>query len=120
MRDDELREIIELMLWKGFIAGHEGGVYRVDIVRPVPIPVVFAVLLVNLNNRKVLLRDFETGVVWLRPEQEEEIVSVFDLAQKGKVFEKSEWERWLLSRKYSGQGLEGLQKAIGGVSWTEF
>ncbi|MEM1912130.1 MAG: hypothetical protein QW067_03245 [Thermofilaceae archaeon] len=112
MRDDELREIIELMLWRGAIVEDGKGLYKVYISRPLPIPVVFAILHVNVNNKRALLRDLEYGLVDLRPEQEEEIVSVFELALKGKLFEKSEWERWLLSRKYSGQGLEGLRKAI--------
>lgn len=110
MRDDKLREIIELMLWKGTIASQEGDFYKVYIVLPFAHPLVIAVLYVNTYTNKVTLVSLDSGAVRdLRPEQEEELVNAFKFALENKLFEKGEWERWQVSRKYISGGIESLQ-----------
>lgn len=109
MRDDELRKIIEFMLWKGTIVSREKDFYKLYLVRFAVSPIVFAVLYVNIHTRKVTLTDLDTGVVRnLRPEQEEELVNAFKFALENKLFEKGEFERWQISRKYISGDIESL------------
>lgn len=109
MRDDKLREIIGLMLWRGVLVSQEGYLYKVDIVLPLAHPLVIAVLYVNIHTNKVILVSLDRGLVNLRPEQEEELVNAFKFALENRLFEKGEWERWQVSRKYMSGGIESLQ-----------
>lgn len=109
MRDDKLREIIGLMLWRGVLVSQEGYLYKVDIVLPLAYPLVIAVLYVNTYTNKATLVSLDRGVRNLRPEQEEELVNAFKFALENRLFEKGEWERWQVSRKYMSGGIESLQ-----------
>lgn len=109
MRDDKLREIIELMLLRGAIASREGDFYKVYIVLPYPHPLLYAVVYVNTYTNRATLVSLDSGVRNLRPEQEEELVNAFKFALENKLFEKGEWERWQVSRKYASGGIESLR-----------